>query len=554
MEPAEQEPLWPAARWPVTSLQQWRRLREIATLLSASGFDWLVAAVGLSACVRLSCRWGCRRRDGECRHAATAGPSTPERAVAVLEQLGPTFVKVGQLLAMRPDVVPAAFAEAMRALQDRVAPFSWEQARAVLTTELHRPPEQVFAEFEEVPFAAASLCQVHRARLVDGTAVAVKVQRPGVAAQMAADLALLGALARRLERRRGSQLGVRPTLVVAELADFTRRELDFRREARTSETVRTYFAGDDTIIVPGVEWDLTTSRVLTMEFVEGVRPAPRAELAAVGLDPDRLLRVGAGAMLRQIFDLGLFHADPHPGNLLMLAGSRVAFLDFGMFGRLEPRERRRMARVLWALVEGDDDAVADQLLHLAGRRLGADPRGFRADLAEMVEQWRQAPDRPSVARLLLRELRSGAAHGIEFPRELMLLARSLLSLEATAALVDPERTFVDLARELLPDLQRMLLPDRTQLDQLVKDNWFDYLALALELPELLPHLRDALTIPAAASPALPSVGSRRLKAMLALAGGATAGAAVSRRAHVQHVRRMRLSPKATTPSRWRRSR
>jgi len=482
-----------AAGSPAGALQQWARLREISTLLSASGFDWIVSAAGLRACVRFSCRVGCAHRRGECPHSVGASKSMPERAVAVLEQLGPTFIKAGQLLAMRPDLIPAPYADAMWVLHDHVSPFPWEQANDVLRAELGRPPLELFAEFNEVPFAAASLCQVHRARLADGRMVAVKVQRPEVAARVEADLALLAVLARRIERRHGSALGVRPTAVVAELADFARRELDFRGEARTSDTVRRYFAGNSEVVVPWVAWELTTSRVLTMELIEGVKPAPRAQLIAGGLDADRLLAIGANAMLRQIFDLGLFHADPHPGNLLMLDGNRVAFLDFGMFGRLEPRERRRMAMVLMALVEGDEDVVADQLLHLAQRRPEADPRAFRTNLAELVEQWRQAADRPSVARLLLRELSSGARHGIEFPRELMLLARSLISLEATATLVDPEQTFVELARDQLPEVKRMLLPSGTHLEQLWKDTRFDYPALALELPEMLPHLRDVIT-------------------------------------------------------------
>jgi ubiquinone biosynthesis protein len=515
---------------------QWARVREIATVLWASGFVGLVSAAGLGACVRWGCRVGCVLRRGECPHAVGDAGSMPQRLVAVLEQLGPTFVKAGQLLAMRPDIIPAPYAEALRVLQDRVPPVPWDAAREVLRVELGRPVHTVFIEFDEVPFAAASLCQVHRARLPDGRQVAVKVQRPGVAAQVEADLKLLAMLARRLERRRGTTLGLRPTAVVAELATYTRRELDFRAEARTADTVRSYFASpsaansdsDSGVVVPWVEWDLTTARVLTMELIEGYRPAPRAELAVHGLDADRLLIVGARAMLRQVFDLGLFHADPHPGNLLMLHGNRVAFLDFGMFGRLEPRERRRMAMVLFALVQGDEAVVADQLLHLSQRRPGADARAFRAELADMVEQWSHAPDRPSVTWLLLRELGAGARHGIEFPRELMLLARSLISLEATAALVDPERSFVDLVRGLLPEMKRMLTPSGAQLEALWQDNRFDYLALALELPAMLPHLADVLD-GGAAAPARPASRSWWTGALAGAGAGAAVAAAVSRR-------------------------
>ena len=202
-----------------------------------------------------------------------------------------------------------------------------------------------------------------------------------------------------------------------------------------------------------------------------------------------LLRAGADVMLRQIFVHGLFHADPHPGNVLFLAGTRTCFLDFGMFGRLGRRERRRMAFVFWALVEGDYEGVADQLLRLSARRPGADAAGFRA----AVEEWfgEQASDY-SIARLLLRQLALGAAHGVVFPRELMLLARSLVNLEATAMVVDPALHLAELARPLLPELRRSLLLDREALEEAWRENRFEYLGLALELPDLLPELADRL--------------------------------------------------------------
>ena len=163
---------------------------------------------------------------------------------------------------------------------------------------------------------------------------------------------------------------------MAELAEYTRRELDFRREARTAERLRQLFAGDDRIVIPAVISDRSSARVLTMEYLEGLPPAPAADLRRAGLDPAAGLRAGAAAMLRQIFQFGLFHADPHPGKLLFLPGDRIGFVDFGMFGRLDPGERRRMAFIFWAMVDGDYEAVGDQLLRLSEFLPGADPAGF----------------------------------------------------------------------------------------------------------------------------------------------------------------------------------
>ena len=469
------------------------RASEIATILWASGFRWLVAALGLRSCVSLSCRLVCASGMRECPHHVDMESPLPERMRMVLERLGPTFVKLGQALALRPDYVPLAYAEALRGLHAHVAPFPAAEARALVEAELGRPLEELFARFEGEPFAAASLSQVHRAELPDGGAVAVKVQRPGIAKQMERDLELLALLARRLERRRPEALGFRPSAAVAELGDYTRRELDFRREGRTADRLRLALAGDERIVVPRVDRGRSSARVLTMEFVEGRPPAPAGELREAGLDPDALLAAGAEAMVRQILEHGLFHADPHPGNLLFLDGNRVCFLDFGMFGRLSRRDRRRLGFVLWALVDGDYEAVGEQLLGFAELAPGADPDGFREALEEVVEDWYPpSGGSGSLPTLLLRELALGASYRVVFPRELMLVARSLVGLDGTARLVDPERTFSDLARPLEPEIRSILLPGPGQLEDELRRRRFDYLELLAELPDLVPELAGRL--------------------------------------------------------------
>ncbi len=472
-----------------TRRAQLRRAGEIATILWASGFRWLVDAAGLESCVSLSCRLVCSTGLRECDHHVAMDVPLPERLREVLERLGPTFVKAGQMLAMRPDYVPLEYAEALASLYDSVAPFPAAEAERLIEQELGAPLSRLFAEFDPEPIGAASLSQVYRALLPDGRPVAVKVQRPGIAEQVENDLELVAFLARRLERRRGASLSFRPTVAAAEFAAYTHRELDFRLEARTAQRVRELFADDAAVFVPEVDWERTTARVLTMDLVEGARPAPGVELEQQGLDPGVLLGVGARAMFRQIFEFGLFHADPHPGNVLFLPGDRVAFLDFGMFGRLSPRERRRMAFVFWSLVEGDYEQVAEQLLHLSTLAPGADPDGFRAGLGDLVGEWYSSTStRFSIARLLLRELALGAHYGVVFPRQLMLLARALVTVESTANVIDPELTLADLARPYLPELRRSLLLDPHTLEDAWKRNRFDYLELALELPDLLPEL------------------------------------------------------------------
>jgi ubiquinone biosynthesis protein len=518
-----------------TRRAQLLRAGEIATILWASGFRWLVAATGLESCVSLGCRVVCATGLRECDHHVAMDLPLPQRLRAVLERLGPTFVKAGQMLALRPDYVPLEYAEALRSLHDSVAPFSAREAERLIEQELGAPLARLFAEFDPEPIGAASLSQVHRALLPDGRAVAVKVQRPGIEAEISSDLELVAFLARRLERRRGASLSFRPTVAAAEFAEYTRRELDFRLEGRTAQRVRELHAGDPTVVIPAVDWERTTRRVLTMDLVEGVRPAPAAELAALGLDPHALLETGARAILRQIFEFGLFHADPHPGNVRLLEDDRIAFLDFGMFGRLTPRERRRMAFVFWALVEGDYEQVAEQLLRLSALAPGADPDGFRAALGDLVGEWYgSSSTRFSIARLLLRQLALGGRYGVVFPRQLMLLARALVNVESTASVIDPGLTLAELARPLLPELRHSLLLDPHTLEEAWQRNRFDYLELALELPDLLPELAERLRGGASDSVAVapPAPRGRGITGALAagVAGGLI-GAALSRRRH-----------------------
>jgi ubiquinone biosynthesis protein len=512
---------------PAAVAAQLARATEIATILSASGLGWLVQALGLRSCVSLRCRLVCAFRPGsKCPHHVEADVPLPERLRMTLERLGPTFVKAGQMLALRPDYVPLEYAEALRGLHTHATPFPAAEAVAIVEGELGAPLSALYAEFDREPFAAASLAQVHRARLYDGRQVAVKVQRPGIRVQVERDLALLTTLARRFERLQPDSVAFRPSEAAAELTKFTRRELDFRREARTAGRLRQLLAGDDRIMIPAVISDRSSERVLTTEFLDGLPPKPAAELRQAGIDPEAGLRAGAAAMLRQIFQFGLFHADPHPGNVLFLPGGAIGFVDFGMFGRLEPSERRRMAFIFWALADGDYDAVGDQLLRLSEFLPGADPAGFRAALADTVEEWfgERAADF-SIARLLLSELALGARHGIVFPRGLMLLARALVNLEATAMIVDPQLNLAELARPLLPELRRILMPSR----HAVEEHWhryrFEYLDIAAELPALLPEaiarLREQPIRPPQQAPRL------TVRRWLPLTGAFAAGAGVA---------------------------
>ncbi|MCP9618762.1 AarF/UbiB family protein [Nocardia otitidiscaviarum] len=468
------------------------RASQIGRVLWSSETSWLGDALTVRECGSLRCRLHCAAGLDQCPHHLALEHPLPDRIREVLEQLGPTFVKLGQMLALRPDYLPLPYAQALQRLHTHAVPFDAAAARQTVELELRAPLRRLFRDFEPEPFAAASLSQVHRAMLPDGRRVAVKVQRPGVSELVARDLALLRWMAGSIERHRPGALAFRPTDAVDELAAYTTRELDFRREAMVSEQIRRNSAADHRFVVPAVHRQLSTSRVLTTDLIDGLEPAPAAELTVAGIDPEKVLAAGASWMVRQLFTDGLFHADPHPGNILLLPDNRVCLLDFGMFGRLDRVQRRRMGLMLLALIGGDYASVGTQLLRMSTLRPGADPRGFRDAVADLVEDWYEAETGMTAAQLLLRDLGLGSSFGIVFPRELMLLCRSLVTLESTARVIRPDLDLSTLLRPLLPQLLLALLPTPANLWATLREQRIDYLALALDMPDLLVDLADTL--------------------------------------------------------------
>jgi ubiquinone biosynthesis protein len=306
------------------------RARRILAVLLRNGFGDVLGRLPLEGPLALGTR--------ALRRSPTRPIARLPRAVRVrrvLEELGPVYVKLGQLLGGRPDIIPPDWVEELARLHDEVAPMPFEIARAVVEAELGRPLAESFSSFDPVPIAAASMAQVHRAVLADGQPVAVKVQRPDTEATVAADIAILRYLASLAAGRLIPEEVLNPVEVVEELGRMLTRETDFRRELRTLQRFGVNFQSDPTVKIPRAFPALSTDRVLTMELVIGERQTSPEALAASGLDPRQLARVGAHAFLRMLFEHGLFHGDPHAGNVLFCPGGVVAFLDFGAAGRLD---------------------------------------------------------------------------------------------------------------------------------------------------------------------------------------------------------------------------
>ena len=408
------------------------RLRQVARALARHGLGWLVLDLGLGRLVPF--------HRGVLRHAAQEDPYTkPEHLRLALEDLGVTAVKLGQVLSTRPDLVPADLAAELARLQDRVPPVPFEAVRAVVEAELGQPLEALFAAFDPEPLAAASIGQVHAATLPDGTAVVVKVRRPGVEAQAEADLALLDALARTAAAR--TSWGQDYDIVgwVREFAFTLRDELDYAAEARHAEQVRRDFADEPALHVPVVFPERSARRVLTMERLDGIKVDDAEALDAAEVDRRELARTATRVMLAMVLHNGFYHADPHPGNVLVLPGGRIGLLDFGMVGALDAATRQALLRIVLALAAEDTDRLVDELtaLGVTGDAVARGP--LKQDLERLRRRYATRPLKEVAAAEAFQEIMDVARrHRLRLPAELVQLAKVTAMAEGTALQLDPD--------------------------------------------------------------------------------------------------------------------
>jgi ubiquinone biosynthesis protein len=428
-----------------------QRIREILGVIVGYGGGDLVARLELENAFQLGRTLLRSRRH---RHEVVAY-TTEQRIRMAFEELGPTFIKLGQILATRPDLIPMSLVHELRKLQDNVPPFSSAASRAQIESELGRPVAELFSEFETAPLAAASIAQVHRARLPGGERVAIKVRRPGLAQLVRTDLAIMRGLAELIEENVPESRQYAPVAVVEEFGRSINKEMDLSHEAFNAIKFARNFEGDPHVHVPRVHRELSTEKVLTMEYIEGVKVSDLAALDEAGLDRKEVARTGLRFCLEQVFHHGFFHADPHPGNLFVLPGNVIAPIDMGMMGVLDRETRDDLLEFLVGILMRDIDKIVKLFHRLGLIDESIDEAGLRRDGQELIERYYSVPIREvDVAVFITRLFDVLVRYRVQVPAELLLLGKALATVEGMARDLDPE---LDPVRAIRPFVLRFYL-------------------------------------------------------------------------------------------------
>ena len=356
-----------------------------------------------------------------------------------LERLGPTFIKLGQLLSTRADLLPGPYIEALQSLQDDVEPVPVEQVIEVIEDELGVRLSKVFPEFDPEPLASASLAQVHLARTRDGDQVAIKVQRPGIRELIRTDLEILETVAEKVDAHTDTGRHFQTTVIVDEFRKSLARELDYRREAHNLDALRKNLAEYERILLPGYIDDYSTSRVLTMDYIPGKKVTEMSPLAPLEFDAHDLADELFEAYLQQILADGFVHADPHPGNVHLTPDRRLALFDVGMVMRIEPHVRETLLKMLVGVSEGDVDEAARTAIELGEKGPNFDEVGFRREVDELIGRYKDLPPEDvHIGGILVDITRISGETGLRPPPELTLLARTLMSLDIVGRTLQPD--------------------------------------------------------------------------------------------------------------------
>jgi ubiquinone biosynthesis protein len=436
------------------TLRSTQRLGQIVLTLTKHGFGHLVPRMKLGRYLSWRKKFFRRHRpDDTIQHIEEK--RVGQRLVAICEELGPTFVKLGQLLSSRPDILPPELLVDLQQLQDRVSPFPAEEAHAIIEAELGQPIDQLFSRFESVPLACGSIAATYRATTRDGVDVVVKVRRPGIDQIVKLDMHLLARLAEAMEKHIPELRCHRPTAIVDEFSQTITREMDLVNEATIAERVHTFFADDENIVTAAVRWDLTSHRVMTQTFVTGRNFREAIADPNIAIDRPKLARVLVDAFMRQYLELGVFNADPHPGNLLIIPPDRVALIDFGMAGQIDRPRISELIFLLSACTKRQMDLAMDILISMNAIGPETDVGLLKRDLATLLDKYQTLPLKHVNFQVIFGEINALArTHQVILPKDFVMMGKSLVSVGGVALMLDSEMNAIEVIR---PRIHRAIL-------------------------------------------------------------------------------------------------
>jgi ubiquinone biosynthesis protein len=437
------------------------RYRQILTVLLKHGFGDLLESLKIDQYLEVGLQLIARKKP-----AREERLTRPQRVRLVLEELGPTYVKLGQVLSTRPDLIPLEFIEELAKLQDSVPPFAFSEVRALVERELGGPVEAFFPQIDAAPAASASIGQVHRARLDNGEEVAVKFQRPGIRSRIEVDLEIMLHLATLAERHVEELALHRPVRIVEEFARILEKEIDFGIEAANMERIAHEFLDDPTVYIPAVFREYTTARILTTEYITGVKISEVEALEAAGCDRRVVCARGADLVLKQVFRHGFFHADPHPGNIFVLPQNVIGLVDFGMVGVVDRQTRERFAELVDSVVKRNESRAAQVLLDLTSWDAPPELRRLERELSDFMGRHLYRPlGEIEVGRLLNDLLELAARFQLRIPPDIFLMLKAISTVEGVGRMLDPQ---FDMIAQAAPFIEQVML-ERFRPQRLTED-------------------------------------------------------------------------------------
>ncbi len=438
--------------------QDFRRLQQIANVLFKQELGYFVDKLDLKSHLPF-------KRRLQITKFAKPKETISKRLRLSMEELGGSFVKLGQLLSLRPDLVPQEYLDEFSKLQDSVKPFPFEVAKIIIESELKKPLNKVFSYFNKVPIASASVGQVHEAILKNGTKVAVKVQRPGIRQVFATDIDLMYYLARLLEKHVPESKSFNPAGIVDEFDKYTRKELDYVAEGRNIDSYKEAVVYEKNVVVPKVYWDYTTSKVLTMEFMEGIKISSVKDFRKLRVKGDYLSNTLVKLFVKGVLYFHFFHADPHPGNILLMKDKKIALLDFGIMGRLSPELTEKIGVLYFGLVNADINVIVDGLINIGFVSGQINKEEFKEDIRDAWGKYYDTSlSQVNMTGFFWDTMRIGKKYGMKFPVEYVLLMKAMITTEGVIHKIDPSFNFVRAGKPLFQNY----IKERTSTEYLLK--------------------------------------------------------------------------------------